>query len=164
MENMNTIINHRCRLTSFLVMLITSLVISLNACYNHVGVWTPEGRWKVVDTVSLRGITLLSPETLSKASQGYVKIDKDYIEYSLVYDLKCPTKEIILDTIFYPEEEGVIELALRATSLSYGYRLDRPYIAKVHCNCDNSSIAFERFGNDTLGYYYDGYLFLLTRD
>ena len=163
---MNTIINHRCRLTSFLVMLIASLVISLNACHNHVGVWTPEGRWKVVDTVVLRSysITLIPPETLSKASQGYVKIDKDYIEYSLVYDLKCPTKEIVLDTIFFPEEEGVIELKLRATSWWYGYRTDRPYIEKVHCNCDNSSIAFERFGDDTLGYFYGGYFFLLARD
>ena len=145
-------------------MLITSLVISLNACYNHVGVWTSEGRWKVVDTVRLLSSTFLSPETLSKASQGYVKIDKDYIEYSLVYDLKCPTKEIVLDTIFFPEEEGVIELALRGTSWWYGYRTDRPYIEEVHCNCDNDSFAFERFGNDTLGYFYDATFFLLTRD
>ena len=163
MENMNTIINHRRWLSFFLVMLIASLVISLYACYNHVGVWTPEGRWKVVDTVRLSG-TLLSPETLSKASQGYVKIDKDYIEYSLVYDFKCPTKEIVLDTIFFPEEEGVIELKLRGTSSWYGYRTDRPYVEEVHCNCDNSSIGFERFGNDTLGYFYSGYFFLLARD
>ncbi len=145
-------------------------VVMLSGCSNSEQ-RSPEtildGEWKIAESVPLGG-SLFTDSLLHKTQRGSSFVYKNgsfafhFTGTISRYDFRCRPDSVNEVSLKFYEHD--VNDHLRASSRWYGYLPERDSVDFIKVCCPNSTISFEILGQDTLGYFYDGRLFLFAKE